>query len=106
MISSACCDSSKISEYVDYHLQPIVQEIPSYIKETSDFLRKLKSTTEVPENFYLVTLDVKSLDTSTPNSAGDKSSKNIPCKLYEEGNSHKGNNYFLSSRSNFKQFCI
>ena len=78
MISSASCHSSKISEYVDYHLQPIVREIPSYIKETSDFLRKLKSTTEVSENFYLVTLDVKSLDTSTPNSAGDKSSKNIP----------------------------
>ena len=106
VISSASCHSSKISEYVDYHLQPIVWEIPTYIKETSDFLRKLKSTTEVPENFYLVTLDVKSLDTSTPNSARDKSSKNIPWKLYEEGNSHKGNNYFLSSRSNFKQFCI
>ena len=47
MTSSVNCHSSKISEYVDYHQQPIVREIPSYIKDTSDFLRKLKLITEV-----------------------------------------------------------
>ena len=57
-------------EYIDYHLQPIVPEVPSYIKDTRDFLRKLKAITEVPENFYLVTLDVKSLYASIPNSEG------------------------------------
>ena len=29
VISSVNCHISKISEYVDYHLQPIVKEIPS-----------------------------------------------------------------------------
>ena len=50
VISSVRCHSPKISKYVDYHLQPIVWEISSYIKDTSNFLRKLKPITEVPEN--------------------------------------------------------
>ena len=32
-----------------------------------DFLRKLESIAEIPENYYLVTLDVKSLYTSISN---------------------------------------
>ena len=30
----------KISEFVDLHLQPHVQNLPSYLKDTTDFLRK------------------------------------------------------------------
>ena len=33
--------SSKISEYVDYHLQPEVLKTKSYIKDTNDFLNHL-----------------------------------------------------------------
>ena len=46
-----------------------------YIKNTSDFLRKLKPITEVPENSYLITVDVKLLYTSIPNSEGIKAVK-------------------------------
>ena len=67
-ISSVNFQTSKIQQYADYHLQPIVREIPSYIKDVSDFLSKLKSITEVSENFYLARLDLKSLYTSIPNS--------------------------------------
>ena len=48
---------------------------PPYIKNTSDFLHKLKPITEVPKNSHLVTLDVKSLYTSIPNSEGIKAEK-------------------------------
>ena len=75
MISSGNCHSSKTWEYVDYHLKPIVPEILSYIIDTNSFLRKLKPITGVPENFYLVTLDVKSLYTSIPNSKRIKAVK-------------------------------
>ena len=75
VISSVNCHSSEVSEYVDYHLQIIVREIPCYIKDTNDFLRNLKPITEVPENSYLVTLDVKSLYTSMRNSEGIKAVK-------------------------------
>ena len=32
-ISSVNCRTSKVSEYGDYHLQPIVTEITTYIKD-------------------------------------------------------------------------
>ena len=90
VISSVNCHSSKIQEYVDYHLQPIVREIPLYIKDTSNFLRKLKPITEVTENSYLVTLVVKSLYTNILDSKAIKAvkisheifmMKEIPTKL-------------------------
>ena len=43
VISSVNWHTSKISEYADSHLQPIVREIPSYVKDASDFLRKINA---------------------------------------------------------------
>ena len=34
---------SKISKYVDYHLQPIMKEVPSYVKDTNDFINKINN---------------------------------------------------------------
>ena len=31
VVSSVNCHTSSISKYVDYHLQPIVKDIPSYV---------------------------------------------------------------------------
>ena len=55
IISSVSCHTSKVSEYVDYNLQPIIKQI-SYVKETSDFISKLKAAETEPENSYLVHL--------------------------------------------------
>ena len=41
VISSINSHTSEISESVDYHLRPIVKEIPSYVQNTTDFLRKI-----------------------------------------------------------------
>ena len=75
VISSISCHTSKISEYVDYHLQPIVKQIPSYVIDTSDFISKPKATEIVRDNAYLASLDVKSLYTNIPNSKGIKAVK-------------------------------
>ena len=75
MISSINCHTSKMSEHVDYHLQPIVKEILSYIQHTTDFLRKINQIDFIPDNSYLVSLDVKSLYTNIPNAEGVKSIK-------------------------------
>ena len=72
MISSINCHTLKISEYVDYHLQPIVKEISSYVQDTTDFLRKINQINFVPDNSYLFSLDVKSLYTNIPNAEGIK----------------------------------
>ena len=41
-------------------LQHTVKEIPSYAKDTKDFIHKLNQIEEIPEDSLLVTLDVKS----------------------------------------------
>ena len=69
---SVNCHTANISKYVDYHLQPIVKEIPSYIKNTQDFLKKLEKVKDIPQESLLVTLDIKSLYTNIPNNKGIK----------------------------------
>ena len=59
----------KVSEFLDYHLKPVTQSAKSYIKDTSDFLMKLKEL-KVPENAILVTADEVGLYPSIPHSDG------------------------------------
>ena len=40
MVSANGHSTEKISEFVDLHLQPHVQNLPSYLKDTTEFLRK------------------------------------------------------------------
>ena len=71
VISSTNSHSTRISEYVDHHLQPYTKDIKSYIKDTNDFLNHLhKVLTNITKHSYLVTLDVNSLYTSIPNEEG------------------------------------
>ena len=53
--------TAKISEYDYFHLQPMVKQIPSNVKDTTDFLQKLDAIKFVTDIAYLVSLDVKSL---------------------------------------------
>ena len=48
------------------HLNPLVQTLPSYIKNTTHLLNKLKDLDVLPANAILVTLDVPSLYTNIP----------------------------------------
>ena len=57
---------SKISKYVDYHLQ---KEIPSYGNDTNNFINKINYH-NIPKESVFVTLDVKSLYTSILNPEG------------------------------------
>ena len=70
VVSSINCHTANISKYVDYHLQPIVKQIPSYVKDTNDFINKINAVKSVPKNSYLVTMDVRSLYTNIPNAEG------------------------------------
>ena len=45
------------------------------MKGTTDFLRKLDATKSVPDNAYLVSLDIKFLYTNIPNADGVKAIK-------------------------------
>ena len=59
--SSVNCHTTNILKYVDYHLQPIVKKIPSYVKDIQHFLKKLEKVKDIPQGSLLVTLDLNSL---------------------------------------------
>ena len=50
--------TSEISEFVDSYLQRTLTENPSYVRETKDFLNKIKTINHVPEQKDLVTMDM------------------------------------------------
>ena len=78
VVSSINCHTSKISEFVDHHLQPLVKLLPSYIQDTTDFINKINSHADkVNEKTFLVTMDVKSLYTNIPNNEGIKAAKSF-----------------------------
>ena len=55
--------TEKISEFVDLYLQPHVNSLPSYLKDTTDYLRKLQESGLIPPETLLVSFDVTSLYT-------------------------------------------
>ena len=93
IVSSVNCHTKNISRSVNYHLQPIVKEIPSYVKDTQDFLKKLAKVKDIPQESLLVTLDAKSLYTNTPNNKGIKAVKESYEKYKEKRVSTKVINF-------------
>ena len=76
VVSSINCHTSNIPKFVDHPLQPIVKQIPSYIKDLNDFLPKLNAMENVPKDRILLTMDVKSLYTNILNNEGISAIKN------------------------------
>ena len=73
-MNSIVCRTSEISRFVHHHLQPVVKQIPSNIKDTNHFINKVNNFS-VPVNSILVTMDVRSLYTSIPNNEGIAATK-------------------------------
>ena len=70
VISNCGTPTEKASEFLDHHLQPIMKSGVSYIKDTNDFLFKLKNLGKIPENAFLVTADIVGLYPSIPHDEG------------------------------------
>ena len=70
IVSSCGSPTEKIRQFVDHHLNPLFAKIPSHLKDTTDFLLKLKSVSQVPPGSLLLTLDVCSLYTNIPHEEG------------------------------------
>ena len=68
------CDTltDKVSEYLDHDLQPVMKSGKSYVKDTGDFLEKIKSLVRITKDAFLVTADVVGLYPSIPHDAGLK----------------------------------
>ena len=71
VISNCGMPTEKISEFLDHHLQPLLMKQGEYyIKDTGDFLEKLKRVGEIPKGAILVTADVVGLCPSIPHDGG------------------------------------
>ena len=62
--------TSRISKLVDEHIKEYVPKTKSYIRDTQDFIKNIKSLGPIPEGAILCTLDVSSLYTNIPNNEG------------------------------------
>ncbi len=74
-ISGNGCPTEKISAFVDDHIKGFLKTLPSYIKDTTDFNRKLElfsnvRRTQADNELILVIMDVTSLYTNIPNHEG------------------------------------
>ena len=55
---------------MDTHIKKYVPTTKSYIRDTQDFITKIKELGPIPQGAILVTLDVSSLYTNIPNKEG------------------------------------
>ena len=113
VISNCSYATEKIAEFLDFHLQPLSQQVKSYLKDTSDFLRKVKSLPPLPENSLLVTMDVVALYPNIPHEGGLKAIENALNRridrpistdsLMELAELALKNNYFEHNSKTYKQ---
>lgn len=61
------CDSETYytAEYLDFYLNPLATLHPSYVKDTYDFIKLIKSL-RIRSDFYFFSMDVESLYTNIP----------------------------------------
>ena len=76
IVSDCSSESYRIAEYIDHHLQKVANKHPSYVKDTYDFIDKIKNI-KVPENALLITLDIESLYTNIKTVDGLESVKKM-----------------------------
>ena len=70
VISNCGTPTEKVSEYRDFLLKPVTQDGWSYIKDTGNFLKKIKRLGKMPEGAKLVTADVVGLHLDIPHNLG------------------------------------
>ena len=59
-----------ISQYIDRHIKSMVSQLPSFLKDTTDFLNKLKAVQNFEKDSFLCTMDITSLYTNVPHIEG------------------------------------
>ena len=58
VISNCGFYTENISAFLDFYLQPLAREVKSYIKDTNDFLKKLRSLKNLTNDIILCSVDV------------------------------------------------
>ena len=113
MISNYGTPTEKVSEFLDHHLKPVMQEAESYNKDTGDFLHKIKNKNAIPENAISVAADVVGLYPTIPHQTGlealrevldKRETHRVPTsKLVKMAEFVLKNNYFQFSDKVYRQ---
>ena len=69
MISNCGAPREKTFKFLDYHLKPIMKRGKFYIKDSVDFIDKIKNLQNIPERAILVTANEVGLYPSIPHKA-------------------------------------
>ena len=62
--------TEKASEFLDFYLKPLMQNGWSYIRDSGDFIEKMKRIRKIPEGSFLITADVVCLYPSIVHNEG------------------------------------
>ena len=68
IVAGPACPTHRLSNFIDILLKDLCQRVPSYIRDSLDFLNKIPEI--VHPNTLLVTFDVTSLYTNIPHDFG------------------------------------
>ena len=69
IVSTINSPTANMVEFLDHYFQPIIRQLPAYLKDMTQFLNELANLKVQPDT-WLVTVDVKSLYTNIPNDQG------------------------------------
>ena len=69
IVSTVNSPTANISEFLDFYLQPIMKQLPAYLKDTTQFINEIADI-KTRADTWLVTVDVKALYTKIPNEEG------------------------------------
>ena len=70
VISDGGCYTENIFSSLDFYLQPFAKKVKSYIKDTNDFLKKLRSISNLPNNILLCARYIVGLYPTIPHDKG------------------------------------
>lgn len=76
IVSDCSSETYYTAEYLDFYLNPLSIRHPSYIKDTYDFISKIKQLS-IPPDAFLFTMDIDSLYTNIDIAEGIQAIKNI-----------------------------
>ena len=87
IVSGCACPTAHISRFVDFHLRPLVTNLPSFIQDTTHFIKHIQSLNAqapFPPNTLVVSADVTALYTNINHNEGLQA-----CKEYLNTRDHK-----------------
>ena len=70
VISKSGHYAENISSFLDHDLQALAKAVKSYIKDTNEFLKKLRSLPKFPDRIILCTMDIVGLYANIPHEEG------------------------------------